>query len=375
MGNPRFPIEVCVGPADCRSAVSSDRRVPNACGACDDLRVREEASRRKFRTEFTLCLTVVGTGLLRASDLKKTDPPEEKSHLYVISSTPVVTVDPANVVVGQGALVGKVTINNAGDLTQHDFALRYNGAVAEWRSEWPHTDFTLHDKDGGLLKGGPVGLLGHLGAIGWPTEASTHEVLYIGRSYGESGSSTAWDRLQKHEKLQQILAERRPDREIWLTLATIIDTKIISETAPGGGMGTTDEADTDHYAEVFTFVRSEGFKDGDGVSIAEAGLIRAFQPRYNIQLKESFPSPTQKSLTTVRELDFHSLVVEWQATNLVVEKAMAVDRYMSDSVPSCALGFFTYTIHTDSARAATLHFAIDKPIITLPLADAVSLPK
>lgn len=333
---------------------------------CNHLPVSHVESRRKFRTEFTLCVTVVGAGLLRASDLKKSDPPGEKSHLYVISSTPVVSVDAATVVIGKDNLAGKVAINNAGALVEHDFAVHHDGSIAKWESEWPHTDFALRDVDGNLYAGGSVGHLGHLGAAGWPREASTHEVLYVGQSYGKEGSSTAWDRLQKHETLQQILAERRPDREIWLTLATIVDTQVISETAPGSGMLLSDDQDVDHYVDVLTFVRSEGFKDGDAVSIAEAGLIRGFQPKYNIRLKETFPVPTQKSLKTVRGLDFHSLIVEWQATNLDLDTAFAVDHYRSDTVPACAMAFFSYAIHTDPGRSATLMSSRQRPIVTFP---------
>jgi hypothetical protein len=46
------------------------------------------------------------------------------------------------------------------------------------------------------------------------------------------------------------------------------------------------------------------------ICLAEAGLIRYFQPKYNTVYKESFPAEDQKILDHCYELDFAALVVE-----------------------------------------------------------------
>ena len=49
------------------------------------------------------------------------------------------------------------------------------------------------------------------------------------------------------------------------------------------------------------------------MALAEAGLIRFFQPQYNDRMKYSFPARKQITLESVRRLDFHGLLVELQS--------------------------------------------------------------
>ena len=46
------------------------------------------------------------------------------------------------------------------------------------------------------------------------------------------------------------------------------------------------------------------------VALAEAGLIRGWQPKYNDRMKYNFPARKQISLETAQDLDLHNLVIE-----------------------------------------------------------------
>jgi hypothetical protein len=90
--------------------------------------------------------------------------------------------------------------------------------------------------------------------------------------------------------------------------------------------------------------RDRSFRDRDSVALAEAGLIRYFQPPYNDRLKHNFPAPRQVPLETARSFDFHGLVVELQGQEVGA-------RFGSAIVPHSVLHFAHFAIHNDADRA------------------------
>jgi hypothetical protein len=109
----------------------------------------------------------------------------------------------------------------------------------------------------------------------------------------------------------------------------------------------TDEEDNAHIDQVLKQVYRNGFRDRECVALAEAGLIRGWQPEYNDLLKYTFPARRQISLDTARELDLHGLVVEWQSLDLP-------PKYWSRTGTPNRLFFLGYEVHLDTERALTL---------------------
>ena len=95
--------------------------------------------------------------------------------------------------------------------------------------------------------------------------------------------------------------------------------------------------------------RDSTFRDRDSVALAEAGLIRHFQPPYNERLKHNFPALRQVPLETVRSFDFHGLVLGLQGQELGA-------RYGSAAVQYNAIHFTRFIIHNDADRADPFSF-------------------
>jgi hypothetical protein len=305
---------------------------------------------RKYTTEFTLVVAVQGAYLLRAQDLRHVSieaiDQDHPCHLYVISRTPRVSIHPQSVDIDDDAVRGVVSVHRQGEVDERGFVMKHAlGEGVTWESTWPHEEFSILDRDGNRVQGGVCALIGAL-TDDWPQAAALHEILYVGQAYGRAGERTAWDRLRSHETLQRILADQPPDTQVWLTMATVCDVQIVQEISPTPG-SVCDDVDNQHILTVLKRVYGEGFQDREAVALAEAGLIRGWQPEYNDRLKHNFPARQQTPLDTARDLDLHGLVVEWQSTDLPA-------RYFCGKRDPSRMFFFGYEVHLEKGRAETL---------------------
>jgi hypothetical protein len=152
------------------------------------------------------------------------------------------------------------------------------------------------------------------------------EVLYIGQAYGQEGERLAIDRLCSHETLQKILSDTLPDHEILILFFRYEHHRIIA-----GSIGdfaaepiATEGEERDHFSKMinpkFNFTRK------NIVSLAEAALIKYFEPKYNTIYKTNFPSLKHKVLEELIKFDLPGLVVEIDTSNI---KA----KLFSESVP------------------------------------------
>jgi hypothetical protein len=257
-----------------------------------------------------------------------------------------VSIDPDSIAISDDAICGVMSVHRQGEVEDHGFTVRHDfGGGATWESSWPHEEFAILDRAGNRIQGGVCALLGGLADV-WPQGATLHEILYVGQAYGTDGERTAWDRLQSHETLQRTLGEQAPDTQVWLTMATICDVQIVQEISPQPGR-LPDEIDNEHIQAVFKKVYSEGFQDREAVALAEAGLIRGWQPEYNDRLKYNFPARKQVPLETARDLDLHGLIVEWQSLDLP-------PRYFCGDQGPAQMFFFGYEVHLEKDRAESL---------------------
>ncbi|MDI2031554.1 hypothetical protein QFW96_23200 [Saccharopolyspora sp. TS4A08] len=180
----------------------------------------------------------------------------------------------------------------------------------------------------------------------WPRTAADHEVVYIGQAFGREKERTAWDRLKRHETVQRILAETTPDKQVWLTLAAITDTNLSMDVSPESAE-VSDEEDLAHGNLIMATFEQGTFKKRHAVALAEAGLIRMFEPHYNTRLKSKFPAGTLASLESVRPLDLSGVVIELQGWDIGM-------RYGSSVRKMNQLHFAGFMIHQDQGRSAPI---------------------
>ena len=132
------------------------------------------------------------------------------------------------------------------------------------------------------------------------------KVLYVGQAYGEKGSRNALDRLLKHETLQKIsLKEKLKDQCLQILTFSIVPNRMITFFNPHAKNIDDDEKRiSDGLDKLFETNELER------ITLFEAALIKYFQPLYNREFKDSFPSTRLKVLQDCYDKDIASLVVE-----------------------------------------------------------------
>lgn len=129
------------------------------------------------------------------------------------------------------------------------------------------------------------------------------EIFYIGQSYGNKTKRNALNRLHSHEKLQEILIKESSDEryETCIILMGIQQSKDICVIM--------DKADNGENISGIDYIQKT--KKKDLISIYEAGLIKHFEPKYNKDFKNNFPSKKLKILNNIykHKVDFLSLEI------------------------------------------------------------------
>lgn len=135
----------------------------------------------------------------------------------------------------------------------------------------------------------------------------TFEVQYVGQSYGKSGSRNALNRLLNHETLQRISLEgaKVGYRLQLLMIELNLSNKVITVITPWASDHNSTTKRIDQGTE-----KLFGTSDLERITLYEASLVRYFQPKYNKDFKDSFPSTNLKVLRDCYEKDFNSIVAE-----------------------------------------------------------------
>ncbi|AGH51483.1 MULTISPECIES: hypothetical protein [Sphingomonadales] len=171
-------------------------------------------------------------------------------------------------------------------------------------------------------------------------DAIGFEVLYIGQAYGKDGSRNALDRLLKHETLQRISVKGvPPDRRLTL---------LMLEIEPGNRMITFMNPWAENKEEGSARISAGldklfGTSDAERVTLYEASLIRYFQPPFNKEFKESFPSTNLKVLADCYDKDFSALISEICIDELPFKMT-------SDAVQPSQYHTAKFDLHEDEAR-------------------------
>jgi hypothetical protein len=267
---------------------------------------------RKYALDVSVGFASLGAVRLTSAELHSgkpmADEPEElvrRCHVYAICRQPFLSIDPNTFAIVAGQASGDTIRRVKGVAERHYFCFPVDPELADKIkvAPYPHRSLMANgDED----RHWPAMLFG---ALMGRTDPSflLFEVLYIGQAFGKAGERDALARLRSHPTLQKILAVGAndfPDDEISIVALAFDDPMLFTITdgrSPLDGGGAWD-----HVRQVLENPLSEG----EQIDLIEAGLIRYFQPRYNVMFRENFPSASQKILQGLYETDIAGLVVE-----------------------------------------------------------------
>lgn len=275
--------------------------------------------KKHYLSEFSVNLCTSNWLLISADQLTSGGvmSPEEKaiadrSHIYVVCRRPSLRFDPSTFTYSGEQAAGDLLYFVDGSENRVPFSIKFpllDGATGAALSPYPHRELRTYDSQGNNVRYFPANVLSiregqHLDR----PELANLEVLYVGQSFA-SGNRSAFERLQSHSTLQKILAEasyENPDSEIFVATFVYEPYRVLT-LFDGKAKGViSDDRDTNRFFSIL----DRPLKKSQQISLAEAALIRYFQPRYNKIYKTNFPSTKQKVLASCYELDFSGLTVE-----------------------------------------------------------------
>ncbi|WP_024612777.1 hypothetical protein [Pseudoalteromonas sp. TB64] len=139
------------------------------------------------------------------------------------------------------------------------------------------------------------------------TKKFDFDVLYIGQAYGKNGSRNARDRLLSHGTLQKIsLTHTVPNKELHVL---VIDIKENNQVITMFNHKAK-EREKDDARIKLGLEKIFNTSEHEQVCLFEAAFIKYFEPKFNKEFKNSFPSTNLKILQDCYEKDFASICAE-----------------------------------------------------------------
>lgn len=312
-------------------------------------------------TEFAINMYCSALALLKQEHL--TDPSvdevfeDQPPHIYFIVKRPRVQLIPESFQINHEFVEFDFKVQEKDEFKIQHFKTRnlLGSDNLDLVCEYPYSELKLVDKlNGKIVSQGFVYVL--LNTISYHVldpEFLDCEILYIGQAFGKDGNRTAIDRLQKHETLQLIYSEaikKNPDSEIWICLASFDQVNI---TVMNGHLDFTEEElkqDEDTYLDTINTLNHDGMDEGQKINFTEAALIKYFQPQYNKEYKESFPTRDHKSYSECYDLDINSVGFEIDTSDKI-----KCNLY-SQSTDRCHLHMISFLLHSPEERKAFFDF-------------------
>ncbi|AXV70364.1 hypothetical protein CJO74_14350 [Ralstonia solanacearum] len=245
-------------------------------------------------------------------------------NLYVVATRPRILIDPIDFSVDQETLSGNFIVQRPDGITHVPFQCELSrvhagdGEPIEAIGILPSgTHVVLVTTAGRSMIAAHI-LVG-VAEAALVDEDRDLEVLYVGQGIGRSTKRTAVDRLLRHSTLQRVLAEAvtfQPQHEILLLLYRFEHGKVFAST--GGDLNAEPIATLEEDRFHLDRVHRVKLDRRAIVSLAEAGLIRHFQPYFNIQVKGSDFTASRKLKVLERLLtqDITGLIVEISSANM-----------------------------------------------------------
>lgn len=260
---------------------------------------------------------VLGSDLENYGKSDETFSKDNPCNIYFVLRRPKVTIDPNSVKIKGNKADFHLVIHHPteGGAIKMSIELKKAKSELEFYSEYPYNLFTFSDKNGVLLGARPSTLIDSIQVQdNLDLPVLDYEILYIGQAFGKNGKRTALDRLSAHQTVQKIYTHsltQNPDSDIWMLLTNFEQQSMLM--AAGADLIKVSEADSQLEKK-----KLEHLFDNNGISITErqkinfteAALIKYFQPKYNIEFKDSFPSTKHKSYSECFSLDVKALTIE-----------------------------------------------------------------
>jgi len=315
---------------------------------------------RKFLSEFAVNLFTSRWLLIPSSQITSdgemaNDAAEvsKNCHIYLICERPALSFEKSSFSHEGGRLTGNLIHRIEGVEHKTPFEQEFpllDGAIELRLSSYPHREVQTFNDRGECIR--------YLPASAISFKQRPHDlnhlfrklkVLYIGQAFG-GGNRTAIDRLRSHSTLQKILAEASydsPDSEIMVLMIEYEQYRVISSIDGRAKEAIRDERDQKRFVSII----DNPLKKGQQISLAEAALIRYFQPKYNKIYKKKFPSRELKVLAQCYEYDFSALAVEINTDELRLT-------LYSDSVQPAMHHTANIDLVDHEERAGFFHMAI-----------------
>lgn len=275
--------------------------------------------KRKNLSEFAVSLYTARWLILSAAQLTSggTMREEEKSisdecHIYLICRLPSLRFCPDDFKYSDGKISGNLEYSIKGKKRLVSFNETFpllEGATKIKVEDYPHREVRTYNDDGEVVRYLPANAL-CIGAglhLKIP-ELHELEVMYVGQAFGD-GTRSAFERLSSHSTLQKILADAQyesPDSEVYVLTFEYCPYRVVTHM---DGRSAKDIPVDNDKARFFSILDNP-LTDHQQICLAEASLIRYFEPKYNEIYKESFPSKKHKILESCYELDFSGLITE-----------------------------------------------------------------
>lgn len=271
---------------------------------------------QKFLTEVALLQATNGVAVLKPSDLYRMDqmmPKQlsflEKAHIYFVCQRPRVRITQA---IKPTSTTFDLTISISNSVNETNKSFTINDMpenLTDMILENSGSSFRFRRDDGEETGEYPIEmllLLPHTNTM----ELSDLEVVYIGQALGDNKQRSAMDRLLSHSTLQRVLAEQAQS-SWWMETILILFTYPESPTliSKMDGRGTPKIAGN-HDWDHFSTIRDSPLSDEQLTTIAEASLIKHFQPKYNKHFKGEYPTSSMKHLHDAYRLDYNAIITE-----------------------------------------------------------------
>ncbi|PRX39294.1 hypothetical protein [Salegentibacter salegens] len=203
-----------------------------------------------------------------------------------------------------------------------DFEFKNAESEIEYFTKYPYNLLAFKDNKKALMVARPTNLLdSNLVIDNIKTEDLDYEVLYIGQAYGKDGKRTALDRLSSHETVQRIYTHslsQHPDSDIWIMLTNFSQQSMLMMA--GNDLIKVKEEDLkieDEKLEHFSDNRNLSISEKQKINFTEAALIKYFEPQYNKDFKNVFPSSNHKSYSECYSLDVRAMTIELDTSEMI----------------------------------------------------------
>lgn len=245
-------------------------------------------------------------------------------NIYFVLRRPKVTVDPHSIKIEKRRARFKLLIHVKEQTGEVNLCCEFPKAKSkiEYFTKYPYNILAFRDQKQALMVTRPSTLLdSNLVIDNIQTEDLDYEILYIGQAYGKDGKRTAIDRLSSHETVQKIYthtSNQHPDSDIWIMLTNFTQQSMMITT--GSDLIKVNEEDSKLENEKIEHLfENDGLliSDKQKINFTEAALIKYFEPKYNIEFKDNFPSLKHKSYSECYNLDIKALTIELDTSEMI----------------------------------------------------------